>query len=508
MYLVFTASKDTYITNKIINSSTRATDANLGAASTIDLFKLYDETNISGETSPRELSRGLIKFNLDDISASLKSKTSFDHSSFNCVLKLHDVQGNQIAPSDFSLAVFPLSKSFDEGLGRDVSGLSYLDRTNWLTASFTNTNNVWNGSGAGASGSLGSSNIDIIEYGTIVAGTQTYLVSTQAFEKGSEDLEVDVTTIVSGAMCGVLPNHGFLIAYSGSQETDHQSRFVKRFASRHSRSPYIRPKLIVRYDDSRLDSNENFEFNVTSSLFLESFSRGSRTNLISGSAASSVTGHNCILLKLHTGSFSTIFTGSQYYSSGVPSTGIYSASFAIDQYVSESVTPVGTLAQFAAASGSITFGQEWLSTDENVSYFSGSLTIDTQNNTNTGVSKNIAVNITNLAPEYKSSDTPELKVFVRDLVAQHKSVRMPRRLPSLVLNQAYYRIRDPYIGKILTPFVKNGNGTRISSRKDGMYFKPSLAHLPAGKSYTIDILVVENGIDRIYETNSIFKVNS
>ena len=65
MYLVFTASKDTYITNKIINSSTRATDANLGAASTIDLFKLYDETNISGETSPRELSRGLIKFNLD-----------------------------------------------------------------------------------------------------------------------------------------------------------------------------------------------------------------------------------------------------------------------------------------------------------------------------------------------------------------------------------------------------------------------------------------------------------
>ena len=68
MYLVFTASKDTYITNKIINSSTRATDANLGAASTLDLFKLYDETKITGETSPRELSRALIKFQLDDIS--------------------------------------------------------------------------------------------------------------------------------------------------------------------------------------------------------------------------------------------------------------------------------------------------------------------------------------------------------------------------------------------------------------------------------------------------------
>ncbi len=507
MYLVFTASKDTYITNKIINSSTRATDANLGAASTLDLFKLYDETKITGETSPRELSRALIKFQLDDISASLKSKTSFDHSSFKCILKLHDVQGSQIAPADFSLAVFPLSKSFDEGLGRDVAGLSYLDRTNWLTASYTSTNNVWNSGGASASGSLGSSNIDIIEYGTI-GGSRTYFVATQSFEKGSEDLEVDVTTMASASMCGLIPDCGFLIAYSGSQEHDHESRFVKRFASRHTRSPYIRPKLIVRFDDSRLDSNENFEFNVTSSLFLESFSRGSRTNLISGSAASSVTGHNCILLKLHTGSYSTIFTGSQYYSSGVPSSGIYSASFAIDQYVSESVTSVGTLAQFAAASGSITFGQEWLSTDENVSYFSGSLTISTQNNTNVGSSKNIAVGLTNLAQEYKNTDTPEINVFVRDLVAQHKSVRMPRRLPSLVLNQAYYRIRDAYSGKILTPFVKNGNGTRISSRKDGMYFKPSLAHLPVGKSYTIDVLVVENGIDRIYETQSVFRVSS
>ena len=63
MYQVFTASKDTYITNKIVTTSTRATDANLGGATTLDLFKLYDETVIAGETTPNELSRILINFN-------------------------------------------------------------------------------------------------------------------------------------------------------------------------------------------------------------------------------------------------------------------------------------------------------------------------------------------------------------------------------------------------------------------------------------------------------------
>ena len=62
MHRILTASKDTYITNKIIKSTFRATDANLGAAGTLDLFKLYNENTISGETNPIELSRILLKF--------------------------------------------------------------------------------------------------------------------------------------------------------------------------------------------------------------------------------------------------------------------------------------------------------------------------------------------------------------------------------------------------------------------------------------------------------------
>ena len=46
MYRILTASKDTYITNKIIDNSFRASDANVGEAGTLDLFKLYDENKI------------------------------------------------------------------------------------------------------------------------------------------------------------------------------------------------------------------------------------------------------------------------------------------------------------------------------------------------------------------------------------------------------------------------------------------------------------------------------
>ena len=41
MYRILTASADTYITNKIIDNSFRAKDANVGQAGTLDLFKLF-----------------------------------------------------------------------------------------------------------------------------------------------------------------------------------------------------------------------------------------------------------------------------------------------------------------------------------------------------------------------------------------------------------------------------------------------------------------------------------
>ena len=48
MYRIVQSDKDTYITNKIVGQI-RVTDANVGQAGTIDLFKLYDENIIQNE---------------------------------------------------------------------------------------------------------------------------------------------------------------------------------------------------------------------------------------------------------------------------------------------------------------------------------------------------------------------------------------------------------------------------------------------------------------------------
>ena len=70
MYRILSASKDAYITNKIINNVYRATDANIGQSGTLDLFKLYNESTLPNTSDIQtEISRILIKFNISEITS-------------------------------------------------------------------------------------------------------------------------------------------------------------------------------------------------------------------------------------------------------------------------------------------------------------------------------------------------------------------------------------------------------------------------------------------------------
>ena len=138
MYRILSASKDAYITDKIIDNNFRAKDANVGTAGTIDLFKLYAESTSGSDVTPTEISRGLIKFDLAPLRTLMSSTLDINHNSFKCTLKLHDVYGGQTTPNNFKMIVFPLSKSFDEGIGKDVVRYSDLDSVNFITASVSN----------------------------------------------------------------------------------------------------------------------------------------------------------------------------------------------------------------------------------------------------------------------------------------------------------------------------------------------------------------------------------
>ena len=103
MYRILTASKDTYITDKIIKSNFRSEDANVGKASTLDIFKLYGESYLSGTENPVEISRGLVKFDLNPLREITGSFLDIGSSTFKVKLRLSDVYGGQTTPSNFKI---------------------------------------------------------------------------------------------------------------------------------------------------------------------------------------------------------------------------------------------------------------------------------------------------------------------------------------------------------------------------------------------------------------------
>ena len=500
MYRILTASKDTYVTDKIINNSFRAVDANVGKAATLDLFKLYAESTSGSNTSPIEISRALVKFNLDPLRQLTGSSLDIGHSSFKCTLKLFDSYGGQTTPSNFKLIVFPLSRSFNEGVGLNVVDFSDLDSCNFLTSSVTGTTpTLWYHSGANNQGLLGSDNIDIISSGNLKDGSGVVnLWKAQTFASGEEDLSIDVTTIVSATLKNIIPDHGFRISYSGSEETDRVTRFVKRFSSTQTSNYAKRPRLIVTYNDAIQDHHQIFLFNVSGSLFINNDHRGVPANILSGSSLTQITGSNSLLLELRSGSnakktlFQKFITASQHNVGSNYITGTYSASFAISQWAS------GTLTKEIRNASSATFTEIWSSLDKSVGYLTSSFTIKTVNRTSfNNQTPRLIAHITNMQAEYTSTDTVRFTVFVEDVDRPVKYKKIPLVTPSQIFTLMYYRIRDADSNDIIIPFDKSG-GTLCSTDSDGMYFDLYMSSLFPGRLYTIDFLIKDHGFDQIF----------
>lgn len=504
MKRILRASKDTYITNRIINNEFRAVDANVGQAGTLDIFKLAGESTIglnngpfvSGSSDPIELSRVLIKFDLDPLRALTGSILDIAHSSFKCTLKMTDVMGGQTVPSNFTLVAYPLSHSFDEGLGRDVYAFEDIDAANFITASVSSGASIWYVTGANQLGYVGQESVDAVT-GSAQLGD---IFVTQTFTDGDEDLSIDVTTIVSATLAGLLPDHGLRISFSGTQETDDRTRFVKRFASRHSTNARIRPRIEVGFNDALNDHHEGFYFNTSGSLFLNNSAGGVLRNVVSGTAGTQVTGSNCMRLRIYSGSAAsgTLFTktvnASQFFIGNNFVTGVYSASFAISQFES------GTLLTEVRLAHSATFTEIWESLDGTVGYYTGSFVVKEHDRTNiNNVQANLKLNITNMKRSYTSTEVTRFRVFAQDDGFLFKASKLPIITKSTNVHKAYYRIRDVYSDEIIFDFDTTLDSTRMSNDAMGLYFDVYMSDLDIGGQYCVDILVDAYGTTKIYE---------
>ena len=519
MYRILGAKSDTYITNKVISNKIRATDANVGQAGTLDLFKLFEESTLPGSSSNvKELSRLLIKFDLNPLRALTGSILDISHGSFDCRLKLFDIIGGQTVPSNYNLIVFPLSKSFDEGVGRDIVSFADLDVCNFITASYANSvSNVWTMSGANQQGLLGDANLDIISSGNLNDGAGIVdLFTTQTFTEGSADLYVDVTTIVSATLAGLIPDHGFRISYSGTLETDSRTLFVKRFASRHSTQVDTRPQLIVRYDDSQSDDTRNFFFDITGSVFLNNYHRGTPSNILSGAQGGEIAGTNSLKLRVVTGSFEKIVTASQHRIGQNFITGVYSASFALSSYDTSVVSGTQAITDFTRKSGSITFDTTWASfaNTSTVPYFSSSLEVKTvTRNSFVNSPRSLVVSVTNALPTYLLSEKVRFRVFVAENNTTPKFSKLPIMRPSVILENMYYRVLDSNTDNIIIPFdtsdAAGKSATKLSTDSDGMYFDLYMDDLSAGRVYRLEFSLVDRGATQILnDSGTRFRVDA
>lgn len=122
------------------------------------------------------------------------------------------------------------------------------------------------------------------------------LWSTQHFDIGDEDIEIDITRLVNAWINGEIENYGLAIAYRRDFEllsTD--TRSISSFFTNKTNSAF-KPYIEVKYDQTIIDDREQVSNNRTSRLFLYTFSGNSTANYYSASTVTikGPTGNNVI----------------------------------------------------------------------------------------------------------------------------------------------------------------------------------------------------------------------
>jgi len=494
MYKNIKTKKDTYITNKVISAKSKVS-GNVGLAGTLDLFKLHDlAPDSSGVTN--EISRILVHFDLSDIDNLWKSGSiDINDNSFQCQLSLTDVYGGQPTPQNFTISVFPLSASFEEGLGKDLVYYTDVDAANWLSSS---RGTLWNSAGCDLGGGATQSR-DFITSSVNITSTE----AKQEFVIGTENLLIDVTKIISATLTGELPDRGFRISYSGSLETNSNTYFVKRFASRHAYDETKRPKLIFKFDDSIIDDTQNLTFDTDCKINLYNYVKGDLNNLIS--ASTSLTGSNCVKLKLvaETGGYSLTFSGSQFKLGSNAVTGVYTSTVNID-------SSDATIAARIVESGSVKFTPVWISNSANITFVSGSK-IEAKKPVRSSASnkkKFYRVTVGGIDQRYSSNQdvTGRVNIF-DDNNAFIKLVKTPVELAGIVLSNVFYSVREIESGITVIPFDDIKNSTKVSSDSEGMFFTFNASNFEIGRSYAIDLMIKLNGIKNIYQdASNVFQI--
>ena len=178
--------------------------------------------------------------------------------------------------SSFDVILFILPYEWDEGNGfdyqEDYAKESYKqiskDGSTWYKAK----NNVsWEDEG------IYKREFILEEYNKFINGENSIIVGTQHFDKGNENLEIDITNYVNSLLLNENKNLGLCLSFLPNYETIEDNNYVA-FFSNHTNTFFV-PYVETFIENTILDDRANFYLNKNNKLYFYVSENGEYLNL-------------------------------------------------------------------------------------------------------------------------------------------------------------------------------------------------------------------------------------
>jgi hypothetical protein len=239
MFRIFYAEQDTTLYES-------APTYNTGLDEVLEIGK---RLNTDGDALLK--SRSVLKFDMSEISASL---ATYSKNVTDCkfMLQLFTTDAKDL-PANYTVAV--------KMIGQDwINGTGYLSE-------LTTDGATWDAPQSGSFWISGSQTIEIGTSDLYISGsgkggnylyhsgstTAPTLQVSESFSYRTSDINIDVTDQIriwlSGSNGNVIPNSGFLVQYSDSDEANDNVKGYVRFFSRDTHTIYV-PRLTMYWDNS------------------------------------------------------------------------------------------------------------------------------------------------------------------------------------------------------------------------------------------------------------------
>ena len=484
------ANADNTISNAFQENLTiRGTGSNMGQADILETFSIYAQES----STSTELARIILQFPVIEEIKVDKDAGLIPASGVTYYLKMFNARHPHTLPKNYKLDVLAVSSSWEEGNGLDMENYSDLtyDKigSNWARRAGSTS---WTTAG----GDYHASPI--------------YVAS---FDKGDEDLEVNVTTLVDEWIAGTKDNYGFGVHLSASYEASSSSNpegavfsyYTKKFFARSSEFYFSRPVLEARWDSTRKDNRANFYLSSSlapavenlNTLYMYNYIRGNLRDIAGDSNARPV-------LNLYYSSGSVPEGTARYFrnssntavnflSASRESKGVYKATFSTTASAVTATYPylvdVWTMSGSELHTGSVIVPKE-----HSFSNF----------NPNT----KYVVSVKNLKPKYNRGQTERFRFFVREKNWSPNVYTTAKATPeNLLIESASYQVTRASDKKIVIPYGTGSTAeTMLSYDSDGNYFDLDMDLLQEGYTYEMKLSFYEDSLSSYREQPYTFKI--